>query len=349
MPLPTTMKAVVMKRRGEAIDALVVHTDWPLPVRKPNQVLIEAAATSGNTGEWKMRSGFAPIPLKLPKILGEDVAGVIVDAPQGSKFKRGDRVFAGTGQILKSGDAGGTHAEFVATDEDTVCLIPPGVSFLEAAAVPVAGTTAWQALEPGMPLQGKRVLIHGGAGGVGGFAIQIAKAQGAHVTTTCRTANVAWVMDTLGADVAIDYTMGPWAKTPIIRKGEKFDHIVDTIGGSYESDSLKLVKRGGMLVSLGASGPHATHVSVLGILVMLLTAFTRTLLGKLHLGPKYRFLITESKASKGLEQIAELMAQGKLKVHFDKVFTLDQMVAVHEHLEGKHTRGKVGVRIKDME
>jgi NADPH:quinone reductase-like Zn-dependent oxidoreductase len=100
--LPTTMRAVKMEKRGPAKEALVFYADHALPQRKPHQVLLAAAATSVAAGDWKLRSGFAPIPLKLPKILGEDVSGVVLEAPPGSKFKRGDRVFACTGQVLSS-------------------------------------------------------------------------------------------------------------------------------------------------------------------------------------------------------------------------------------------------------
>ncbi|KAL4424060.1 hypothetical protein ABPG75_001361 [Micractinium tetrahymenae] len=312
-----TMRAVVMEKKGPAAEALVLHTDWPVPVCKPNQVLIEGAATCVNAGEWKVRSGFAPIPKKTPKILGEDVAGLVAEAPEGSKFKKGDRVFANTGQALKSGDQGGTYGEFVAADEGTLCFIPPGISFLDAAAVPMAGLTAWQALEPAMPLQGKRVLVHGGAGGVGGFAIQIAKAQGAHVTTTCSTRNVEYVTKELGADEAIDYTAGPWEAAPTAA-GALFDAIVDTVGGPYQAASLRLLAPGGWFSALGATGPDVN--------VML-----------------------ECQAARGLEQLAELMAQGKLKVHLDRVLSLEEMVAAHEYAELGHVRGKVGITIKKLE
>lgn len=342
------MRAVVMEKKGPAAEALVLHTDWPVPVRKPNQVLIEAAATCVNAGEWKLRSGFAPIPMKLPKILGEDVAGVVVEAPEGSRFKKGDRVFANTGQALKSGDNGGTYGEYVATDEDTLCLIPPSVSYLEAAAVPMAGLTAWQALEAAMPLQGKRVLVHGGAGGVGGFAIQIAKAHGAHVTATCSTRNVEFVTRELGADEAVDYTTGPW-DAGLAAAGQRYDAVVDTIGGSYQAASMRLLAPGGCFSALGATGPGLEHVSVLGMIGLMAGAAWRTLLGKLRLGPKFKFVMQENKATRGLDQLAELMAQGQLKVHLDRVFPLDGMVAAHEYAERGHVRGKVGIEIKKLQ
>ncbi|EFN53611.1 hypothetical protein CHLNCDRAFT_136860 [Chlorella variabilis] len=295
-------------------------------------------------------TGFAPIPVKLPKILGEDLAGVVVEAPEGSKFKEGDRVFAGTDQFFKSGDQGGTDGEFVAADEHTVCLIPEGVSFLEAAAVPVAGLTAWQALERVFPLEGKRVLIHGGAGGVGGFAIQIAKAHGAHVTTTCSSAKVDYVSKKLGADVVIDYTKGPWeAAARESLGGERYDFVLDTIGGSYEAASLRLVKRGGQLAGVGATGPDVARVSLLGMAALLFNAGWRTLMGRLGLAPKYHFVMTESKASRGLEQIAELMREGKFKVHLDRVFPLEELAQAHEYLEQGRARGKVGILIKAMD
>eukprot|EP00887_Chlorella_sp_A99_P001194 scaffold14.g1194.t1 len=414
---PQTMRAVVMERRGPAGEALAYYSHWPAPVPKPGQILVQAAATSVSAGDWKMRSGFAPIPLRLPKILGEDLAGVVVQAPEGSRFKKGDRVFAGTGQTLKSGERGGCYAELVAADEATACLVPPGVSLRDAAVVPVSGLTAWQALEPGMPLAGKRVLVHAGAGGVGNFAVQaskgrahegidlpcqraeegwracscrrleagvpaaaaawagrfqgrrqqrrvprcarraahrparlrrsgqIAKAQGAHVTTTCSSRNVEFVTKTLRADVAIDYTKGPWEAAAAA--GPRYDLILDTIGGPYEAASLALLAPGGRLAALGATGPGVERVSVWGMAALLLNAVRRYLAGRLGLGPAYTFVMPESKASRGLEQIAQLMAQGKVKAHIDRTFPLEQMAKAHEYAEQGHVRGKVGVAIND--
>jgi NADPH:quinone reductase-like Zn-dependent oxidoreductase len=140
----------------------------------------------------------------LPQIPGGDLAGVVVEADEGSSFKPGDKVYALTGQHA-FWSTYGTYAQYVCTHESTLAPIPSGLSYQEAAAVPLAAMTAWQALEPSMPLQGKRVLVHAGAGGVGHFAIQIAKAQGAFVATTCSGRNAGFVSK-LGADRAIDYT-----------------------------------------------------------------------------------------------------------------------------------------------
>ncbi|PSC73044.1 NADPH:quinone reductase isoform A [Micractinium conductrix] len=340
------MRAVVMERRGLARDALVYHAEWPRPQRGPRQVLIEAAATCVTAGDWKMRSGFAPFPIKFPKILGEDVAGIVVEAPEGSSFKPGDRVFAGTGQFLKSGERFGTNAGFVAADEETVCLLPASVGLQEAGAVPVAAQTAWQALATAMPLEGKRVLVHGGAGGVGHLAVQIAKAHGAHVTTTCSTRNVEFLKG-LGADEAIDYTQGPWEASPAAK--ERFDLIVDTIGGSYETASLRLLRRGGRLAGLGASGPGVERVSVLGLVGLIANAAWRSLLGKLGLAPKYTFVMSDSKASNGLEQVAALMGEGKVKCHLEKVLPLEELPAAHELCEKGHVRGRIGICINKLD
>lgn len=341
------MRAVVFARRGPAAEALELHTDWPRPQRQAHQVLVEVAAASVNPGEWKLSTGFAPIPVKLPKILGEDMAGVVVEAPEGSKFKPGDKVFGGTGQALKSGDQGGTYGEFVAVDEDRLCPLPLGVSFQEAAAVPVAGITAWQALAPAMPLAGKRVLVHGGAGGVGGFAIQIAVAHGAHVTTTCSARNIDYVTGELGAEAAIDYTAGPWEKAPAAT-AQPFDVVVDTIGGPYQAASMRLLRRGGVLSGLGATGPGVEKVSLWGMAALLAGAAGSMLKGKMGLAPRFNFVFMDSTASKGLAQIAELMSQGKLKAHLDRVYPLEEMVAAHEQVRQGHVRGKVGILVKQM-
>lgn len=216
--------------------------------------------------------------------------------------------------------------------------------------MPEAGLTAWQALVPAMPLEGKRVLVHGGAGGVGGFAVQIAKAHGAHVTTTCSSRNVDLVTQEFGADVAMDYSEGPWHEAV---GAQRFDAVIDTIGGSYEPASLRLIARGGFLASLGGSGPDNMSLQrplgVAAFLGFLANALARTALGRLGLGPRFYFVMQDCAASKGLEQIAALMAEGKIKVHFDRVWPLEEMVAAHNYCEGGHTRGKVGILVKKMD
>lgn len=206
--------------------------------------MVRVAAAAVNPVDAKTRSGAVPrLVVKLPRILGSDVAGVVVEADDDSRggFKKGDRVFACTGQHLFT-SAYGTYAELVAAPERCFARVPDRLSLVDAAAVPLAASTAWQALAPRMPLAGKSVLVHAGAGGVGSFAVQIAKAQGAaRVVATCGPANVGLVKG-LGATQVVDYTKERFEEAA----PGPYDVIVDTIGGEYEARGLKLLrKRGG--------------------------------------------------------------------------------------------------------
>eukprot|EP00878_Enallax_costatus_P006054 GHUV01006350.1.p1 GENE.GHUV01006350.1~~GHUV01006350.1.p1 ORF type:complete len:220 (+),score=69.53 GHUV01006350.1:308-967(+) len=199
-----TMAAAVFRVFGPP-SVLQYERDFPKPSRRKGEVLIKVAAASVNPVDWKTRKGEVPrFTVTRPKIPGGDVAGVVQEADPGSQFKPGDRVFGCTGQQAPWSTYG-TYAEYVVAPESTLLPIPERTSFHEAASVPLAAMTAWQAVESSMPLSGKRVLVHAGAGGVGSFAIQIAKAQGAYVATTCSARNADFVTKTLGADRAIDY------------------------------------------------------------------------------------------------------------------------------------------------
>ncbi|MFZ2197857.1 MAG: NADP-dependent oxidoreductase, partial [Thermodesulfovibrionales bacterium] len=213
------MKAVVIEKYGGA-DVLEIK-DIPLPVVEDQDLLIEVHAASVNPVDWKIREGYFKemIPYKFPLVLGWDVAGVVKETGASTTlFKAGDRVFSRT-DIARNG----TYAEYVAVDEGLVALLPDNLSFREAAAVPLACQTAWQALiEMAHVKQGDKVLIHAASGGVGTFAVQIAKYRGAYVTATCGTANTRLVKS-LGADEVIDYTATDFSEVL-----HDFDIVLDT-------------------------------------------------------------------------------------------------------------------------
>src|SRR5438132_9533320 len=238
------MKAFVVDRYKSK--SAVRLGELPEPEVRDDDVLVQVHAASVNHLDSKIRDGEFKLilPYRLPLILGNDVAGVVVRV--GSKvrrFKPGDEVYARLHQ-----DRIGTFAEFIAMSEADVALKPKNLTMEEAASIPLVGLTAWQVLiERANLKQGQQVLIHAGSGGVGTFAIQLAKHIGATVATTTSTANVDLVKS-LGADVVIDYKKEDFAK---VLNG--YDVVLNSLGKDTLEKSLKVLKPGGKLISI--SGP----------------------------------------------------------------------------------------------
>ena len=213
------------------------------PKINTDDILIKVKSCSINPVDWKIREGYLKdfIPCQMPVILGFDVSGVVSEV--GSKvtdFKVGDEVFSRP-DISRDG----AYADYIAVKADEVAFKSSKLSFEQAAALPLAGITAWQCLvDVGQLQAGQRVLIHAGAGGVGHLAIQIAKAKGATVIATASTANQE-LLTQFGADQAVDYTKGV-----LLEQVEPVDLVIDTIGGEVQSNSWALLKAGGMLVSI---------------------------------------------------------------------------------------------------
>src|SRR6184192_3833972 len=238
------MKAFILDRYGSADG--VRAGDTPDPALREDDVLVQIHAASVNQLDSKIRSGeFKRIlPYRLPLILGHDVAGVVVRVgSRVRRFKPGDEVYArpADGQI-------GAFAEFSAIKEDDVAIKPKALSMEEAASIPLVGLTAWQALiERANLKKGQKILIHAGSGGVGTFAIQLAKHVGATVATTTSTANIDLVKS-LGADVVVDYTKEDFEK--VLRD---CDLVLNSLGKDTLKKSLRVLKPGGKLISI--SGP----------------------------------------------------------------------------------------------
>lgn len=243
------MRAVVIRKFGGP-EVLEVEQDWPRPVRRKGEVLVEVLASSVNPVDWKTRRGDAPRLLStLPKVLGGDLAGTVLEADPGSRFQPGAAVYSCTEgfQLWKKW---GTYAEQAAVAEAHLALKPAAASFEEAAGLPLAALTAWQALDAARIEPGQRLLVHAGAGGVGSLAVQLAKARGAHVTATASTRNLAFLRGELGADEAVDYTAQRFEEVC-----SPFDAMIDLVGGDYETRSLRaLKKKGGVFVSVLNSG-----------------------------------------------------------------------------------------------
>ncbi|GGP89008.1 NADP-dependent oxidoreductase [Streptomyces melanogenes] len=285
----------------------------PRPVPGPAEVLVRVCAAGVNPTDWWHRAtgGLAgDVPIRL----GWDVSGVVEAAGPGvTLFGPGDEVFGMPRQPAPAG----TYAEYVVSPARHLTAKPPGLSHVEAAALPLAALTAWQALVDTADVRpGQRVLIHAAAGGVGHLAVQIAKARGAHVIGTARATNHDFVRG-LGADEVIDYTRTDFATT-----ARDVDVVIDTIGGDYGPRSLKTLRPGGILVSL--SSPAEAH----------LAAEARAL------GLRSTFMITEADQA-GMKEIASLAASGRLRVRIDTVLPLERAAKAHEIGETGRTAGKI--------
>lgn len=298
------MKAAQYQSYG---DSSVVHInpDAPEPVLKIDQVLIAIYAASFNPFDTSIRKGMMQkmMPLPFPITAGGDFAGVI---------KGTNEEVYGSANVANGGS--GSFAEFAATSPASMAPKPKNISFEEAAALPLVGSSTVQALEEHMHLaKGQKVLIHGGAGGIGHMAIQLAKHIGAYVATTVRTKDVEFVRS-LGADEVIDFTKEDFA-TSI----KDFDAVFDTVGGDIVTKSFAVLKKGGILVSMKGQ-PDTVLAAKFGVQVVGQGTKTNT---------------------EHLNRVSELVNQGALHVHIDKTFSLDQVVEAWKYQDEGHPQGKV--------
>lgn len=333
------MRAYVLNRYGGPEGAQLA--DVPAPVPRPGDVLVAVKAAGLNPVDIKFRKGQlrAILRIKLPAILGNELAGEVVGVgPDVTRFQIGDRVFART-----ANDRAGAFAEFACVDQNDAALLPPTLDFTAAAAVPLAGLTALQALRDELHLKpGQRILISGGAGGVGGFAIQIAKILGAHVTTTASPKGAALVR-ALGADAVIDYTT-----QQITDGGPRFDAGLDLIGGKTLDQMFMVLKPGSKLVSVAGLPEPQTALRDLGNRRILAALFWLISLGvrsrARRAAVSYRFLFMHP-SGLDLAYLADLIAQGRLKVTLDRTSPLAEIAAAMAYLESGRAKGKVVVTV----
>lgn len=313
------MKAVQINTYG-GIDVLEINENAPKPAPSKNQVLVGVHAASINPVDWKLRAGYLKewMPLKFPATLGGDFSGVVREVGEGvSEFSIGDEVF-GSAIVLNGGS--GSFAEFVAANTGNTALKPKTVDFVEASALPLAGASAVQALEEHIKLQsGQKILIHGGAGGIGHIAVQLAKAIGAHVATTVNIDDKEFAKK-LGADEIIDYKNQAFEEVL-----KDYDAVFDTVGGETTDRSFTVLKKGGALVSM-LGQPSQELVEKYGI----------TAIGEM----------TKTN-TEHLNRLAEFVDSGKIKVHVDKIFPFPQAKEAFKYQEEVHPRGKVVLRIKE--
>jgi NADPH:quinone reductase-like Zn-dependent oxidoreductase len=317
-PSPTpetpTMTAIVMHAYGGP--EVLRHEKAPRPEPKDDEVLIRIVAASVNPVDVAIRSGkYAQyFHTDLPLIPGMDAAGVVEKA--GSKIstlKAGDPVYA---FFTLRGEGG--YAEFALAKENEVARKPSSISYEQAAAVPAAGSTAWQALVDAAQLsEGQTVLIHGGSGGVGHFAIQIAKARGARVIATASTANQEFLKK-LGADQAIDYT-----KTKFEEMVKEVDVVLDAVGGDTLTRSYGVVKKGGIIVTI-AGEPDQAALDAHGI---------------------RGIAISSTPKSETFVQLTRLIEDKKLTPVVTQVFPLSEVAKAQDQIATRHSRGKIVLRI----
>ena len=279
------------------------------------------------------------MPYRMPLILGNDMTGVVVGVGSGVKrFKVGDEVYARPGK-----DRIGTFAEFIAVAEDDLALKPKTLTMEEAASIPLVGLTAWQVLVGRANLKaGQKVLVHAGSGGVGTFAIQLAKHLGATVATTVGTANVDWVKN-LGADIVLDYR-----KDDFERILSDVDVVLDTQGGKTLAMSVNVLKSGGKLIGIaGPPDPRFAEENGLGVVlkqVMRLLSFGIRRKAK-RKRASYSFVFMRA-SGKQLSEIAALVDSGAIRPVVDRVFPFDQTREALAYVETGRAKGKVVVRMK---
>ncbi len=304
----STIKAIRLQAYGGPETLKLDEIEAPTP--GPGQVLVKVEAASVNPLDWKIRQGFMQsfMPLDLPAVLGCDLAGTVEALGEGvDGFKVGDAVYALRGRS-------GAYAQKAVVDVAKLALKPASASFTQAAAMPVAALTAWQALfDLGELKAGERVLIHAGAGGVGGFAIQFAHNQGAYVITTASAANEAYVRG-LGADEVIDHRA-----TAFETAVSDIDLVIDLIGGDTQERSWGVLKPGGRMVS-AAGAPDPARAAAIG-------------------GVGRR--ITVEDRGDQLAQIAQLYDDGKVTVTIAQTYPLAEAAAAQESVKGGRTRGKI--------
>jgi NADPH:quinone reductase-like Zn-dependent oxidoreductase len=308
------MKAVRIHNYGGP--EVLKFEDAPRPQPGNGEVLVRIHAAAVNPVDWKVRAGRLKerIQYPLPLIPGWDFSGVVeATGPGVTRLKKGDEVYARP-DLARNG----AYAEYIVAKESEVALKPKAVDHVQAAAIPLAALTAWQALFDTAGLKaGQKVLIHGAAGGVGSFAVQLAKWKAAHVIGTASGRNQSFLRE-LGVDEPIDYEKAPFEDVV-----HDVDVVLDTIGGDTQKRSWKVLKKGGILVSI-ISPPSAEEAAKRGV--------------------RQGYVFVQPNASQ-LTEIAKLVDSGKLKPVVETVLPLSEARRAQEQSETGHTRGKIVLKV----
>ena len=308
------MKAIRIHAYGDS--GVLCYGDAPRPVAGPGEVLIRVHASAVNPFDCAVHSGLISgyFEYALPLIPGTDVSGVVEAVGEGVRdFREGDEVYG-----MAGGTRPGAYAEYVCAPAADVARKPGSLDHIHAAALPHVTLTAWQALfAAGELTAGQRVLIHGAAGGVGHIAVQLAKMRGAKVIGTA-SVNLGFLRQ-LGVDQVIDY-----AETPFEKVVTDVDLVLDTIGGATQERSWGVLKPGGILVSTVRPPSQET--------------------AKAH-GVRQAFAAAAPPVGSCLEEVAALVEAGRLRPEVSHVVPLQEIRKAHELIEGRHTRGKIALRV----
>jgi NADPH:quinone reductase-like Zn-dependent oxidoreductase len=310
------MKAVRIHKYGGP--EVLQYEDAPRPQPEAGEVVVRVHAAGVNPIDWKVREGHMKDfwPHKFPLILGWDLSGVVEELGRGvSRFKIGDQVYS-----LPDPTRNGAYADYVVVRESELALKPSSLHHIRAAAVPLAALTAWQSLFDTAQLQpGQRVLIHAGSGGVGHFAVQLAKWKGAYVFATASTKNQDLLRE-LGVDESIDYTQQRFEN--VVRN---INIVLDTLGGETQERSWSVLKKGGNLVSL-VQPPSEEKAEEIGV--------RAALVGAQPNGAQ-------------LAQIAKIIDSGKMAPVIDRIIPLSEVRRAHELSKSGHTHGKIVLRVSN--
>ena len=307
------MKAVQIKKYGGS-EVVETNQSAPEPIVSAGKVLVIVKAAGVNPVDWKIREGNMQqmIQLQFPSTLGMDFSGVIKQVGEGiSAFKQGDEVY-GQAAVITGGS--GAFAEMALANGETIAHKPKSLSHAEAAGLPVVGVSAWQALVENIGLsKDQKILIHGGAGGIGSIAIQLAKHLGGYVATTVDTKDRQFVQE-LGADQVIDYKTQDF---PAML--HDYDAVLDTIGGETYRKSFKVLKKGGIIVSM-LEQPNSELMNQYGI--------------------KAIFQFTQVNGER-LTKLAQWVDQNNIRVNVEKTFSLDEAGKALDYQKDVHPRGKI--------
>lgn len=312
------MKAAQISKYGGS-EVLETNKNAAKPTASAGRVLVEVYAAGVNPVDWKIREGFMAkmAPLQFPATLGGDFSGVLQEVGAGvSDLKKGDEVYGRDGA---PGSGTGSFADFISVDIKVMARKPKNVSHVEAAALPLTGVSALQALDDHMGLsRGKKILVHGGAGGIGTMAIQLAKHIGAYVASTASEKDIRYVQK-LGTDQMIDYN-----KERFEDKVRDFDAVYDTVGGDTYTRSYKVLKKGGIIVSM-LEQPNVNLMKQYGV--------------------KAVGQITQANSER-LTKLTSLVEKGIIRVHVDRTFPLEQAREALDYQKQGKPQGKIVIKIK---
>jgi alcohol dehydrogenase len=310
------MKSAQVKRYGSS-EVIEINQMTPTPNLAAGKVLVVVKVAGINPIDWKIREGYMQqmIPLQFPSTLGMDFSGVIKQVGQGvssSDFKHDDEVY---GQAGVTNGGSGAFAESALANAERIAHKPKRLSHVEAAALPLVGVSAWQALVENIGLsKDQKILIHGGAGGIGSIAIQLAKKLDAYIATTASTNDKQFVQE-LGADQVIDYKSQNFEDIL-----HDYDAVFDTVGGETYRRSFKVIKKGGGIIVSMLEQPNSELMNQYGI--------------------KAIFQFTQVNRER-LTKLAQWVDQNNIRVNVEKTFSLDEAGKALDYQKDVHPRGKV--------